>query len=453
MTTQWLKRLDRTGPVYLAILKALESAIREGELHPGDRLPPQRTVAQLLGVDFTTITRAYNAARERGLVEGTVGRGTFVRGRSPDDEAGLVDLGMNLPPQPQGVSLAKMLGETIAALLSQTEVAALMAYHPGAGSLGQKTAGAMWLEPCLGPVEPERILVSSGAQMALAALLTLLARRGEVLVVEPLTYPGLIALAGHLGLRLAACEVDGEGFVPKALARICARERPAGVYVVPTHQNPVGYTMGEGRRRQIAEVIEKAGVPLIEDDAYGRLPAEPLAAIARFAPARTWYVATLSKCLSPGLRTAFLAAPDAAAARQAEGALRALSLMPAPMIGSVAARWIREGAAEALLAGVRAETRARQAIARELLPGAQGDPEAVHVWLDLPGRWDGARLREVARDRGLSLVTSDSFVTGPDTRNGVRISLGAPARREVLAEALKSVAAILAGEPARRVVV
>ncbi|MEJ0064410.1 MAG: winged helix-turn-helix domain-containing protein [Caulobacteraceae bacterium] len=95
----WLARVRRQeGPLYLAIVRALEQAIAEGELQPGDRLPAQRDLAARLGVDFTTITRAYSVARTLGLLDGAVGRGSFVRARTEDDEAGLVDLSMNLPP-------------------------------------------------------------------------------------------------------------------------------------------------------------------------------------------------------------------------------------------------------------------------------------------------------------------------------------------------------------------
>ena len=67
-SARWLKRTrDGEGPVYLRIVDALSAAIREGELQAGDQLPPQRTVAALLGIDFTTVTRAYGLAREQGL--------------------------------------------------------------------------------------------------------------------------------------------------------------------------------------------------------------------------------------------------------------------------------------------------------------------------------------------------------------------------------------------------
>ena len=447
-TARWLRRVDRAdGPIYLAILRALETAIADGELQPGEQLPPQRTVASVLGVDFTTVTRAYSAARARGLVEGAVGRGTFVAGRPADDEVGMVDLSMNLPPPSKGLNFGTLLKDTARAVLERTDAQALMAYHPGAGSVAQKAAAATWLAPCLGEVSPERMLVTPGAQTALATILGMIMRRGDTLIVEPLTYPGVRALAAHLGLRLVPCPVDDQGFAPDHLARLCAQERPKAIYCIPTLQNPTATTMGLERRREVAAIARAAGVAIIEDDAYGRLPIAPLPALATFAPDLTWYVATTSKCLSPGLRTAFVAAPSPAAARDLSEALRAISLMASPLTAAIATAWIREGAAERLLAAIRGEAAERQAIARAILPQAQGEPDGIHLWLDLPDHWPGERLREVAHRRGLSLVTADAFAAGPVHRNGLRISLGGPAKQSVLAEALRGVAAILSARP------
>ncbi|MBW8892664.1 MAG: PLP-dependent aminotransferase family protein [Burkholderiales bacterium] len=444
-TAGWLRQV-RAGegrPIYLALVEALETAVREGELQPGDQLPPQRAVAEQLGVDFTTVTRAYGAARARGLVEGAVGRGTFVRRRAVDDEAGLVDLSMNLPPPPQGVSLAALLKETTAAILDRTDVATLMAYHAGPGSPGQRAAGAAWLAPTLGDVEPERIVVCPGAQSALTAVLTTIARPGVALVVEPLTYPGIIALAARLGLRLVACPVDADGFQPEVLARLCAEHRPAAVYLVPTTRNPVATTMRLTRRREVAAVVAASEAWLIEDDPYSRLFDSPLPALATLAPARTFHIATLSKTLSPGLRTAFLAAPTGVMAREIAEALHDTALMGSPLTTAVAVRWIRDGAAERILAGVRLEARARRAIAAELLPAARGDAEGLHVWLDLPAGLDAGSLRALATSRGLALVGADAFAATPDAPAGLRISLGGPAKTSLLREALSNVAALL----------
>lgn len=455
-SARWLRRVERGGgPIYLALVQALDRAIAEGELQPGDQLPPQRAVAELLGVDFTTVTRAYGAARARGLVEGSVGRGTFVRARTEgEDEAGRVDLSMNLPPPPLGLSLGGLLKETLAAILDHTDAATLMAYHPGAGTLGQKTAGAAWLAPMLGEVDPARVLVCSGAQTALAALLGALTRPGDTLIVEPLTYPGLIAIARQCGLQLAACPVDDGGFRPEDLARLCADERPAAIYLVPTTQNPTASTMPLTRRREVAAIAQAAGVWLIEDDPYSRLFDAPPPGLAALAPEQGFHLSTLSKCLSPGLRTAFLVTPEGPVGDRVAAALRATSLMPTPLMAAVATRWIREGTAETLLAAVRREARARREIAAQVLPMARGAAEGVHVWLDLPARWEPERLALAAQDRGLSLVTAEAFATTGVFPNGVRISLGGPAKRAVLQAALEGVAALLRDAPSRaRVVV
>ena len=453
-TTPWLRRVDRAdGPIYLALLRALEAAIAEGELQAGDQLPPQRAIAAELGVDFTTVTRAYTAARARGLVEGAVGRGTFVAGRAAEDEVGLVDLSMNLPPPPKGLSLGRLLKDAAQQVLERTDAQALMAYHPAGGSLGQRSAGASWLAPCLGEIDPARILVTPGAQPALAAVLGLLARPGDAVICEPLTFPGMRALAAHLGLRLVPCPVDAEGFLPEALARLCAETAPKAIYCIPTLQNPVATTMGPERRAQIAQVARAADVAILEDDAYGRLPAAPLPAIASFAPERTWHVATTAKALAPGLRIAFAVAPDAARAQSLAQALRATTLMAAPLSAAIVTAWIRDGTAEKLLAAVRAEAAERQAIARRILPGAGGGPEGIHLWLDLPGDWPAQRLHDAAQGRGLSLVGAEAFAVGDSRRNGLRLSLGGPAKQTVLEKALQAVADLLTGAPSGRLVV
>ena len=454
-SARWLKRVARgEGPIYLAVAAALQDAIREGELQPGDQLPPQRAVAELLGVDFTTVTRAYAAARNRGLVEGAVGRGTFVRPGAADDEAGLVDLSMNLPPPPQGVSLAAMLKETTAAILERTEAATLMSYHPGAGTLGQKTAAAAWLAPYVGEVAPERLLVCAGAQTGLTALLSVLAAPGDRLIVEPLTYPGLRGCAARRGLTLTPCPVDEEGVVAEALDRLCAESRPAAIYLIPTAQNPTATTMSLTRRREVVEIARRHDVWLIEDDPYSRLFEAPPPALASLAPERTFHLATLSKCLSPGLRTAFLATPGGGLAERVARSLRDASLMASPLMTAVVTSWIRDGAAEALLGGVQREARARRALAAQVLPAARGAADSIHLWLDLPDAWAPDRLRQAAQQQGLSLVTADAFASGPSWPNGVRISLGGPARQAVLRDALQAMAGLLKGvdAPPRMVV-
>lgn len=434
----WLRRVEAfDGPAYRRIALALEAAVAEGELQAGDQIPAQREVARLIGVDFTTVTRAYGLARERGLIEGTAGRGTFIRLRINEDEAGLIDLSMNLPPPPQGLNLAGLLQDATRAILARTEPATLMAYHPGAGSLAQRSAGAAWLAPTLGPVDPGRVVVTGGAQTALSALLDYLAAPGDTIIVEAFTYPGLLATARRRGLTLVACPLDDEGLQPEALAQLVAQHGPRLICCTPTFQNPTAATMSPARRAAVIEIARAAGVTILEDDAYGLLPASPAPALAALWPEGVYHVATTAKALSPGLRLAYVVAPPGCAEGFAQ-ALHAIAQMPAPLMAGIVTQWIRDGVAAKVLAGVRSEAVARRALAATLLPRAVGDAESLHVWLA------GAEAPPAARERGRALVGAHAFRAPGVTGEGLRISLGATAKRAALTQGLKALATLSA---------
>lgn len=432
----WLSRVAALeGPTYRRIALALEAAVAEGELQAGDQIPAQREVARLVGVDFTTVTRAYGLARERGLIEGTAGRGTFIRSRIYDDEAGLVDLSMNLPPPPAGLNLAGLLQEATRAILSRTDPATLMAYHPGAGSLAQRSAGAAWLAATLGAVDPARVVVTSGAQTALSALLDHLTAPGDTIIVEAFTYPGLLATARRRGLTLIACPLDDEGLQPEALAWLVAQHAPRLICCTPTFQNPTAATMGSARRAAVIEIARTAGVMIIEDDAYGLLPTSPPLALAALWPEGVFHVATTAKALSPGLRLAYVVTPPGRAEGFAE-TLHAIAQMPAPLMVGIVTQWIREGVAAKVLAGVRSEAVTRRALAAEALPRAIGGAESLHIWLP------DAAATLAARERGLALVGAETFRAPGAAGGGLRISLGAAGKRTALARGLRELAAL-----------
>jgi DNA-binding transcriptional MocR family regulator len=447
MLLSWLNGFETaTGPAYLRIARALEAAVTGGELQPGDRLPPQRLVAEHLGVDLTTVTRAYSEARQQGLLEGAVGRGSFVR-QPPADEAGRVDLTMNLPPIPEGFDLGRLLAETTAAVLGRTEAAQLMAYHPEGGSTGQRLAGRRWLEPVLGPRAPQEILVAPGAQAALTAIFSTLCRPGDVVLAEPLTYPGLISLCRQLGVRLISCAADGQGLVPEAVIEVGRRERPRALYLVPTLQNPTALTLSERRRQALASAAAEAGAWIVEDDPYSRLLDAPPPALAALAPERVIYVATLAKALTPGLRLAYVASPPGEMAERLAAALRNIAQMPAPLMAAVATTWIREGQAQDLLKAVIAETRHRRRLAARLLPQAKGEAESLHLWLALPPGASAAGLKAAAHGRGIALASQEAFAVTSSAAPGARLSLGGPVRRSALERALQELNDLVAAEP------
>ena len=136
---------DLTGPKYAAIAAALSRDITRGVLRPGDRLPPQRLLAEQLGIDLTTVTKAYNAVRHAGLIEGGGRLGSFVCGggsHAPAADAVTLDTGMNLPPEPEGGSLARRMRDGIAELLAPPLGLATLQYQPSGGASADRAAAA-----------------------------------------------------------------------------------------------------------------------------------------------------------------------------------------------------------------------------------------------------------------------------------------------------------------------
>lgn len=437
------------GPIYKAIADAIAADIAAGVLAPGQRLPTHRALAAALGVDLTTVTRAYGEARRRGLIDGTVGRGTHVLGTPPRGDRTVpaeIDLSMNLPPQPAEAAVRERLAQATAAVLRGTDPARLMTYRPSGGGAEDRAAGAAWLAPLLPGLPAERVLVCGGGQAALMALLTTLARCGDTVLAECVTYPGFRAAAAQLGLRVEGVAMDGDGLLPDALEEACARHAPKALYTVPTIQNPTTATMPPARRAAVAAVLRRHGLPVVEDDAYGALPPVPMTPLGALVPDLAWYLATLSKSLMPGLRIAYLVAPDEPRAARARAALRATAQMAPPLSAAIATRWIRDGTAHAILDTVRAESTARQDLARRLLPPGSFDahPQGHHLWLRLPAPWTAAAFAGEVRRSGLAVVPDSAFAIGPADGNALRLSLGAAPDRDTLHAALTRITATLA---------
>lgn len=441
------------GPLYLAIADALAADIAEGRLSEGMRLPPQRALAEALGIDFTTVSRAYNEARHRGLVEGRVGQGTYVKARraraAPGATGGIIDMSMNLPPLFDDPALAARLWHGMAALQADHGLELLMRYQAPGGALHNRAAGAAWLRPRLGDIQVERVLVCPGAQGALLATLGSLAAAGEMICAEAIAYPGLRALAAHLGVGLQGIAMDDKGLIPEAFEELCSSRLPKALYCNPTLHNPTTTTLSLDRRQAIVTIARRYGVPIIEDDAYGALPISVPSTLAALAPDLVYYVGGLAKCLSPALRIAYLVVPDSRSSVRIEGAIRATVGMASPLAAAVAARWIEDGTADAVLSAIRAETAIRQQMAAELLPAdvTQTDPNAFHVWLRLPQPWTRGEFSGRLQAAGIAVVASDAFALGVPPE-AVRLGLGAAATEAELRRSLLTIADLLGQSPA-----
>lgn len=430
----------------MQIADFVEQALADGRLKPGDRLPPQRRLAQLLQVDLTTVTRAYDEAKRRNLLEGQGARGTYAA--APKVElASLLDLSMNIPPPPAGVDFDDLLKQGLAQVLLRTDSGLLMNYHLGGGGQADRAAGAAWLEPMLGRVDEEQVLMCPGAQPALAALILTLSRPGDTILAEPAVYPGLRTAAAQLGRRVQAVEVDAAGMLPDALEKACGKPRVALLYLNPTLQNPTTHTMPAARRREIVRVAARCGLQIIEDDPYWLLADAPPPPLAHYAPRQVNYISTLSKCLAPGLRTAFVLLSDPQRREDFMAALRSFVLMSAPLTTALATQWIHDGSAQRLLAGVREEARNRQRLAHQVLAGKEAGADGIHIWLPLPAYWTAHELARAAQAEGLAVTPPEAFYAGPRPPNAIRISLGSIRDSRHLAAALRKLSQLLARRP------
>ena len=434
---RWTPNLDgRNGPLYRELAEAIVSAVRAGVLRAGDKLPPHRVMAARLGVDLTTVTRGYREAQRLGLLQATVGRGTFVRAEAPlvrqrGRTTALIDMSMNLPPLPAHPSLNGMIQQGLARLLRDQDLSTLMTYHWDAGSSQARRAGAVWLEPVLGRIEEPRVLVAPGAQSAMLAVVTSLARPGELILTEQLTYPGIRAMAAQLGITLAGVPTDREGFLPEELDRACYDLKPRLIYCTPTIQNPTTATMSIARRQAVVEVARAHGVPILEDDAYGLFPEQKLPALASFAPELVFYVATTAKTLAPGLRIAYLIAPGSAQADRLTTALRGTAQMGSGLLTGLVTSWVHGGEAKAMLAAT-------------ILRGDHiaTHPEGLHIWMGIPPDWQPIEFVAYARRQGLALVTDDVFRVEGSSPKSVRVALGAAPTHADLRHSLEGLQAL-----------
>lgn len=444
----WPPRLAaHGGPRFLQIADALQAAVADGALQPGDRLPPQRQLAAQLDVDLTTITRAYDEARRRNLLEGRGAHGTYVAAPKVELNA-ILDLSMNTPPPPAGVNFDDMLKQGLSQVLMRADSALLMTYHLAGGSDADRKAGAQWLAPMFGPLDAAQVLMCPGAQAAIAALMLALSAPGDVILAEPTTYPGLRAAATQFGRRVVAVAADQHGMLPAMLEQACRQHQPALVYLNPTLQNPTAITIPEHRRRELAGIARRRGVRIIEDDPYWLLANAPPPPIASFAPEQVYYIATLSKCLTPGLRVAFVLIRDPQQRDRFLAALRSFALMAAPPTAALATQWILDGSADRLMEGIRNEARLRHRMARDILAGRySGGGDGLHVWLELPAYWHSAQLALAAEREGIAVTPAEAFATAGASVNAIRISLGSIKDRERLQAGLQRLSHLLARRP------
>ncbi|MCP4327782.1 MAG: PLP-dependent aminotransferase family protein [Alphaproteobacteria bacterium] len=448
------------GPRYLAIADVIAAKIGAGALTPGERLPTHRDLAWRVGVTVGTVTRAYAELERRGLTVGEIGRGTFVRGPRPEDlapqtaaqEHSIVDLSLNYPPKgPDGGDVAAVLR----ALAADPKVASVLDYQPHLGRDEHRAAGARWIARSGLHVGAEQVAITSGGQHGITVALAAAVPAGDRIAAEAFTHPGFLASARMLGHKVEPIALDANGMIPEAVEEAC-RSGIKALYCIPTLQNPTTTVLPAERRAAVVEIAARHGVVVIEDDLFAYFHPDGPPPLASLAPDQVIYVTSVSKTVAAGLRTGYVVAP-ARLRDNVASAIRATCWMAAPLPAEIASRWIGDGTAARILAGLRQEAAARLDLGRKLLADYRVAAEAgaLHLWLTLPGGWNAIEFTAAARRHGVAVAPDAAFRVGrPDENQAIRICLGPPATRAALETGLRRLAELLgSGPPAERSIV
>lgn len=452
--TIWIPDVTpQTGaPMYQTIARALEAGIRDGALSPGDRLPTHRDLADELGVNVGTVSRAYAESERGGWIRGEVGRGTFVRGGSPvrgveerfarpAAGADAIDLSVNLPVAEPAPDLAEALRRLAADVDGRG--AEWLGYQPPEGALRDREAGRAVLAAHGMDVAIDRIALCAGAQHGLSVSLSAVCRPGDAVAVEELTYPGLRAVVEARGLRVEPVTMDAEGVRPDAFESLCRTRVPRALYLAPTIQNPTTSTLSRERRESLAAIARHYEVVVVEDDIHRMLVPDAPPPVSAFVPDFSIYIASLSKCLAPGLRVGYLTATSNLLERVVEQIWSSI-WMVSPLTAAVATEWVEDGTFERIARGRRVEAAARQDLASEVLADLPDGfrihtaPTAFHLWLELGSGWNATAFANAAREAGVAVTPADAFHLGlAGSPHAVRISLSGAPDRATLVRALQ----------------
>lgn len=446
----WKPDLSRlTGPKYIALAELLESDIKSGTLKAGTKLPPQRELADFLDLNLSTITKVYKLCEQKGLLSASVGNGTYVSSDAAanpvllcgKEDSHLIEMGAIVPFVTSNLKV-KQYAEH---LMKKPDALELFSYGAPEGTRRQRIAGVTWLQKSGLCTDPEHIVLAAAGQNGLTAALGTCFQTNDKIGTEPMTYPGVKTAAKLFGIHLLPvrscnCEMTEDG-----IRYAAQNENIKGLYVIPDYQNPTSHTMSLETRKMIASVAKEENLLVIEDGINHLLTERPLPSIASFAPEQVVYISSLSKTVSPGLRTAFIHVP-AQYHEKLVTTLYSMNICIPPLLATVSAALIEDGAADEILAERKQGIMERNQIVDQLLedfamPCGLTSPLRL---IQLPAYFTGKSFEICARQAGVEVYGAERFFVGNRTpEKTVRISVTTPPSVEILTEGLLRLRALL----------
>jgi len=454
--------LERDGgrderPVYRQIADQIRREIESARLEAGARLPTIRELARTLGVNRDTVAQAYDALAEAGLLESTVGRGTFVAAPAKSNGhshafqpvfPALVERLLAFERARPRFGLAKGAIPLHAVVPDPSlyphdafrkALSRVLARGGPELLLYGETQGFAPLRATLSArlrrgglaVGPEGIVLCHGASQGISLALRAFAGQGDAIALEEPTYNNALAAAHAQGLRTVAVPMTPEGPDLAALERALSRPDVKLFYTIPTFHNPMGTTTSLAHRRALIEVARRCGKPVVEDGYETDLRIDgratpPLAGLD--ASGLVVHLCSFSKSLFPGARVGAVIARgpcvDALLAlKQASDLSDSLPLQAA------LAEFIESGEYDRHLGRLRRAMRERrdallEALAKELPEGTcWSAPEGGYqVWVELPGAIDTRDLLSDAIRAGVLFAPGSQFHHDGRASNGLRLS-------------------------------
>ncbi|WP_326541358.1 MocR-like pyridoxine biosynthesis transcription factor PdxR [Pseudorhodoferax sp.] len=428
--------LDRAAPASLTeqISTGLRTAIEDGRLAPGGRLPSWRDLASQLGVARGTVRAAYEELIDAQLVQTHGAAGTRVvrqapprppgaalpmaQARDPFDShprvSGVFQMGVPAQDAFPAKPWARMLARA-----ARSAASAPLVYPDGRGEPALRAAIAATLAVARGlACSPAQIFVTSGLAASLALAVRTLGLRGTAWTEDP-GYPPARRLLAALGLAPQPVPVDAQGL--DVAAGQAAAPHAAMALVTPGQQAPLGVALSPARRRALLDWAERSGAWIVEDDYLGELQLQGRAAPALGAQdpeARVLHIGTFSKTISPALRLGFLVVPASEVARFDE-AVALHGGAPAPLLQHAVAEFLQGGHQLRHLRRMKSlYARRRDALCACLeADGITHRAAGLAVLLRLPDGVSDQALARTARAHGLAPVPLSLWYAQPQPRH------------------------------------
>lgn len=316
MQINWIPEFDADTKIGVdKISQWIEDAIFEKKLISGDRLPSQRRLAYYLGVNPTTVKRAYQRVMDKRLVAGEIGRGTYVL---PESSAGLfarnIEVANKSIDKVIDLSVNRLhVDKTLLAINKKITDENIYTYRAEQHEyISDVLLESFSIQVCNYLAKFRQIDFSKNALLTVPScfygirfILDNIATKGMAVLTEEYTSPNIINAIQTLGLKPILCRCDNEGICADDLAAKIKQSKARILVSVTTFQSPLGVTQSNSRRKTLAKLIKQHQLTLIEDDVYGIYSDKT--PLLHFCPEQSFLVSGFSKILTGGYRAAFIA--------------------------------------------------------------------------------------------------------------------------------------------------